>query len=545
MRPEDQERILTELTSRITDRCAERGRPDEVLADSIYFEKRRLKEDRKARRNKEDFEFWREVHRGMRGASERAQLSLIRRSARRYGEEIAGNFDERVYKAVTRAGVPAFGLLLNAVSPTRLLTKMPDLPTLDDALIVQGETEQLRRLHELGTVILVPTHVSNLDSIIVGYALYRMGLPPFIYGAGLNLFENPMLGFFMHNLGAYTVDRKKKDPLYKEILKEYATLTLEHGYDNIFFPGGTRARSGATEQKLKLGLLGTGVRAFANNLRKGRNDPRVYIVPATLSFQLVLEAETLIDDFLKEQGKSRYIITDDEFARPKRWFDFVRQLMSMDSKIYFTVGRAFDPFGNDVDDDGQSLDPRGRVVEPERYLLRDGEVVHDDKRDAEYTREVGHRVAEAFMKDALIQATNVTARAIFAILRQSNPETDIVRLLRAGGEKEDMTLGEAYAEVSHILDELRGLERRGGIRLGPVVATGTAEDVVHDGLRHFAIYHSQPAAERKGDRIFATDRALLFYYQNRLEGYRLERDEHLAPALTADHRSINLKGMAR
>ena len=32
-----------------------------------------------------------------------------------------------------------------------------------------------------------------------------------------------------------------------------------------------------------------------------------------LVFQLVLEVETLIDDFLKEVGKSRYIITDDEF----------------------------------------------------------------------------------------------------------------------------------------------------------------------------------------------------------------------------------------
>ena len=42
----------------------------------------------------------------------------------------------------------------------------------------------------------------------------------------------------------------------------------------------------------------------------------MFIVPATLSFQLVLEAETLIDDFLKEVGKSRYIITDDEFASP-------------------------------------------------------------------------------------------------------------------------------------------------------------------------------------------------------------------------------------
>ena len=51
----------------------------------------------------------------------------------------------------------------------------------------------------------------------------------------------------MHNLGAYTVDRRKRDPLYKRVLKEYATMTLELGYDYLFFPGGSRSRSGAIE----------------------------------------------------------------------------------------------------------------------------------------------------------------------------------------------------------------------------------------------------------------------------------------------------------
>ena len=51
-----------------------------------------------------------------------------------------------------------------------------------------------------------------MDSLVLGYAIYRLGLPPVIYGAGLNLFSNPLVGFFMHNLGAYTVDRRKRDP---------------------------------------------------------------------------------------------------------------------------------------------------------------------------------------------------------------------------------------------------------------------------------------------------------------------------------------------
>ena len=289
MRPEDQERILTELESRVSlakVRATEAGGPklSEILEDSHYFERKRLKEDRGSPTREADVKFWDQVQQDLRRASERDQKLLARKVIRHYAEEIAGNFDERVYQVVTRALPPGLGLLLNAASPLRLVKRLPQMPNLDESVVIQGEVEQLHRLHEKGTVILVPTHVSNLDSIIVGYALFRMGLPPFIYGAGLNLFTNPLISFFMHNLGAYTVDRKKTDPLYKDVLKEYATLTLEFGYDNIFFPGGTRSRSGAIEQHLKLGLMGTGLAAYINNLQRGAAQPKVFIVPATLSF---------------------------------------------------------------------------------------------------------------------------------------------------------------------------------------------------------------------------------------------------------------------
>jgi glycerol-3-phosphate O-acyltransferase len=544
MRKEDQERILAELVGRVVRRVADDARAaggpavDEVLADSVYHEARRLKEAGDDRAARDDRRFWDDVKRGMPRAAERAHLELVGKVVDRYGREIAGHFDPRVYDAVTRAGEPLLGLLLNAVSPKRIVTSFPDLPGIDEALLVQGEVEQLRRLHEIGTVILVPTHVSHMDSIAVGWGLWKLGLPPFVYGAGLNLFGNPLLGFFLRNLGAYTVDRRKQDPLYKAVLKEYATLTLEHGFDNIFFPGGTRSRSGAVEKKLKLGLLGTGVAAYVENLKRGRAQPKIFVVPATLSYQLVLEAETLVDDFLKEVGKSRYIITDDEFSKPKKVFDFVRQLFSHDSKIFFTVGRALDPFGNLVDENGESVDPHGRVVDPSRYVLVDGQPEHHAQRDAEYTREVGEALVDAYARDSVVQSTHVAARAVFTLLRAANPGVDLVRLLRAGGRVDDVELRDVLKETDRLLGELRGLAARGGVRLAPIVQGGHADDVVADGLAHFTLFHSRPAATRRGDRVFATDRALLFYYQNKLEGYRLDRASSVPPALSADHRAL-------
>lgn len=512
---------------------------DEVLAEAIYQETRRLREEGSSTRAEEDRAFWKDIKQQLGRSSERTQRDLLARAVRHYASEIVGNFDPRVYSVVSKAGPPALGLLLNAVSPKRILAGFGALPSLDDAVVITGEVDHVRRLHERGRVILVPTHVSNLDSIVIGFAILRMGLPPMIYGAGLNLFGNPMLGYFMHNLGAYTVDRKKTDPLYKDVLKTYCAVTLELGYDNIFFPGGTRSRSGAIEGKLKLGLLGAGLNTYAQNLAHKADKPNLYIVPATLSYELTLEAETLIDDFLKDVGKSRYIISDDEFSQPRRVFDFVSSLLSLESRIYVHVSRPMDPFGNPVDESGESLDPAGRRIDTTRYVLdADGAPVSDEARDAEYTREVGERVTEAFLRDNVLMSTHLLARAVFGLLRKHNPRLPLIRLIRAGGQHEDVEMVEVYEAVERLLAELRALALSDGARLDPRLERAKAEDVVAEGLRHFASYHTVPAVTRKGDRLFASDRNLLFYYQNRVEGYGVWPEPELSPGLSRDRRAL-------
>ncbi len=54
------------------------------------------------------------------------------------------------------------------------------------------------------------------------------------------------------------------------MLKAYSCVILERGYHSLFFPGGTRSRSGAVERRLKLGLAGTGVEAMARTAAHGK-----------------------------------------------------------------------------------------------------------------------------------------------------------------------------------------------------------------------------------------------------------------------------------
>jgi glycerol-3-phosphate O-acyltransferase len=303
MRPEDRERIQVEVVSRVVERCTEEARTssadhlDLLIQDTLYHERRRLEREPRDHARAE-LAFYDRIQHRLRHASQADLRDLVTAISRHFVREVVGNFDERVYKLSTRLIPSGLQALLTATSVLRLLSPRDGHGSLAEHLRVEGEIEHARRLLDHGTLMVVPTHLSNLDSVVMGYVAFLIGLPPLCYGAGLNLFTNPLISFFMRNLGAYKVDRKKSCVLYKEVLKEYATCSLEMGYHNLFFPGGTRSRSGAVEQKLKLGLLGTGVRAYARNLQAGKLRPAIYVVPCTISYMLVLEAETLIEDHL-------------------------------------------------------------------------------------------------------------------------------------------------------------------------------------------------------------------------------------------------------
>ncbi|MBK7635043.1 MAG: 1-acyl-sn-glycerol-3-phosphate acyltransferase [Saprospiraceae bacterium] len=83
----------------------------------------------------------------------------------------------------------------------------------------------------------MPTHYSNLDSIMIGYAIdSNVGLPSFSYGAGLNLFNVEIVGYFINRLGAFKVDRRKKNPIYLEMSEIYGSYSIIKGVNCLFFP---------------------------------------------------------------------------------------------------------------------------------------------------------------------------------------------------------------------------------------------------------------------------------------------------------------------
>lgn len=523
--------VVGRMVERVLSRAGSGGEPvEEIINETLYHENLRLSRAGDSDEAKADRAFYGKIRHELPRASINRQHRLLHDVVARYAREIQGHFDPKAYAVATKLAPPVMNALLNGLSPTRLVTRLRDVPTIDEHLIIQGEVDRLLKLHERGTIVLTPTHSSNLDSIMLGFALQRLGLPPFTYGAGLNLFSNPIVGYFMHNLGAYTVDRLKTDPLYRETLKEYATVTLEFDADNLFFPGGTRSRSGALERHLKKGLLGTSVAAYRGNLQRAKSNPGIYIVPCTISYPLVLEAATLIDDYLREAGKQRYIIVDDEFSKARRWLDFLRGLFALDLRIYLTIGKPLDPFGNDVDEQGNSLDPRGRAIDSAEYLKVDGEIAEDSARDAVYTGNVARRIGEAFHRENVALPTNVVAFVFFELLRRKSNEDDLYRFLRGLGPEISLPMPEVEQALAVLLEELHALASSGGIRLSRSVGSGDVAEIMRRALKSFGTYHTEPVIQRKGVRLHVGDGNLIFYYRNRLDGYGLMGTDRLVQA---------------
>jgi glycerol-3-phosphate O-acyltransferase len=305
--------------------------------------------------------------------------------------------------------------------------------------------------------------------------------------------------------------------LYKQVLKTYSSVMIERGYHSLFFPGGTRSRSNLVETKLKLGLAGTGVEAFSRNQARGTPRP-VYFVPTTINYALALEAETLIEDHLKERGKARYIIDDDEFSRVDRWVSFFRKLTALETGCVVRFAEPLDPFGNTIDDLGHSLTPRGDVVDPATYVTRRGVASYEPRRDQAYTRELGEVVKDRYRTETVIMSTQLVAHILFRRLVRATPGMDVFVRVRHRGDV-SMPRDELVREVGDARDALLALQSKGQVRVSPILATEPAEHVVERALSAFKGYHDRIAALDVGAEITAEDPTLLLYYQNRLVQY--------------------------
>lgn len=508
----------------------EKSDPRLVLEETLYLEKLRLKKSRAswlfspyiAARNRRDRRFNQRLRVELKDTVGMEDCRvLLEKMIRHFATEICGRFDPKMYRFATRAVPWIFNWLLNALSVRRIIPFGLD-ESLQTRLRVVGEVDHLQQLSKNGTVLLVPTHLSNIDSILIGYVIHLMGLSPFAYGAGLNLFTNPVLAFAMSRLGAYTVDRQKTSLLYKNTLKNYSTEILKRDTHSIFFPGGGRSRTGAVESHLKLGLLGTAIQAQIERLKEKHPTPNIYVVPMTMSYHFTLEAASLIEDYLEQSGKHRFVPNDSQETVPfASTLKFFWKLFSSRSELWLQIGKPLDVFGNFVDREGASLGPNGTQIHPKEWLITEGTLKADLQRDREYTQKLGDRIADRFHAENLVLSSHVVAFTLFQVLRKQYPHLDVFKFLRLSEKQRAIPIERFREEAKKLHEALTLAEAQGRILLSDPLRCSDMDLWIEDGVSQLGLFHGIKVVKMKDGVVSSEDMNLLYYYRNRLSGYGL------------------------
>ncbi|MTI22167.1 glycerol-3-phosphate acyltransferase [Fulvivirga sp. RKSG066] len=500
------------------------------IENTMYLEQLRIKQNPWRVDPDDEYKFWSSIKDELvdlagETNSRAKEEALIRKISSRYAHEIAGNFKKSRYKLAREIVKFGFARLLNATRVKRFGAFFRNEYTLRDKIQITGKTKLLRNLAKKGTVVMVPTHFSNLDSILIGWIIHVIGLPAFIYGAGLNLFNINILAYFMNSLGAYKVDRRKKNPIYLETLKTYSNLAIQKGAHSLFFPGGTRSRSGRIEDSLKLGLLGTAMeaqRAIFKEKPNGKAE-KIFIVPVVINYNFVLEAPALINEYLQQKGQERYYSESDEYSSSYKMIKFLIKFFTKGSDISVSIGRGLDLMGNYVDEQGRSIDRQGRFINTRDYFTSNGEITIDKQREEEYTRHLSEVIVKEYHRINRVFASHLVAFVAFRIWRKRYPKLDLYEFLRL--PEEDLSIDyETFKKAfKKCRKKVMKLKKKDQVNVAAHLK-GKLDEVIKLGIDNVGMYHARrPLIMDKSNNIQTKDLNTLYYYHNRMDGYDLEK----------------------
>lgn len=223
------------------------------------------------------------------------------------------------------ASVESAGKMLDELATGWSRFSVDLIPSLGRAIFSRGfdpnidydraEVESMRVALENHPAVLLFSHRSYLDGVIVPVAMQENRLPPVHTFAGINLSFGAM-GPLMRRSGVIFIRRKLDDPTYKYVLKEFVGYIVEKRFNLSWSIEGTRSRTGKMLPP-KLGLL-----AYVADAYLGGRSEDILLQPVSISFdQLHETAEyaayarggektpeglSWLYNFIKAQGERNY-----------------------------------------------------------------------------------------------------------------------------------------------------------------------------------------------------------------------------------------------
>ncbi|MEZ4469166.1 MAG: 1-acyl-sn-glycerol-3-phosphate acyltransferase, partial [bacterium] len=172
---------------------------------------------------------------------------------------------------------------------------------------VEVDAEGMRRVREAARLsrraplILVPSHKSHMDYLVISWVFMRNEFIPPHIAAGDNLSFFP-LGGLLRRAGAFFLRRSFKGlPIYTLVFRRYLWKLVREGYPIEFFMEGGRSRTGKLLPP-KLGKLNM----LVEGARRGEYKD-LQFVPINLSYERVLETDAYRRELTGEEKKAESV----------------------------------------------------------------------------------------------------------------------------------------------------------------------------------------------------------------------------------------------
>ena len=287
------------------------------------------------------------------------------------------------------------------------------------------DLERVRAAARRGPLVLVPSHRSHVDYLIMSQVMLAHGMLPPHVAAGENLSFFPF-GPIARRGGAFFLRRSfKGDALYGAVFRAYIRRLFKEGFTQEFFIEGTRSRTGKTLPP-KLGLLSMLVDAFLES----REQDAIF-VPCHITYERIVEANA----YKKELGGA---------AKEK---ESAKGLVKAAGVLGGRYGRVFVTFDEPISL-ASHLEARG--------VRRDASI--DDVKTRAAVNSLGHAIVYGINRCAVVTAVSLVVTSLFGFRRR--------------GVDEDLLLRGAEALVAHLAR--RG---EGAARFEPGFDVGDADGV--------------------------------------------------------------------
>jgi glycerol-3-phosphate O-acyltransferase len=341
-----------------------------------------------------------------------------------------------------------------------------------DGVVLDKEgLERVRDAARDASLVLLPSHKSHIDYLVLSDMLYGNAMMPPLIAAGDNLSFWP-IGPLLRRGGAFFIRRSfHGDSLYATIVEAYLRKVLAEGFTLEFFLEGGRSRTGKALPP-KYGLLSM-VADSATKLA----GTKVKLVPISIGYERIIEERSFVHELSGGEKQS----------------ENVGDLIKSSSVLRSKWGRLYVQFGDIIDFDEFTAETVPRL-QAGADRLDDLEL--EQRRNA--VRALAHQVMYS-----INEVTVVTPAAIVATALLSHQKRGMTRTL--------------LLEASR--DLLRTLEKMNA-RIASQLRIGEGrlrEDTIDEALGLFIDARLIVAHDTGPDPIYTIDserRIALEYYQN-------------------------------